>query len=386
MSDAKSLEIILNRLQKDFKDKPIPTLIFDRGVISEENLELLNSYKLKYIVACRPCDESDFIPDFQNGEFNIMRGGGDSKENKVEILLKEKNDELFLLCKSEGRKSKETSMRNNREKKLEEKLINLSNQIQNGRENNPVNIVRRIGRLHESYSSVAKYYKIMYQHREFSYNIPSEYENKLSKRLKNSLKKLEEKAKNNTISFPMIKKKLSELEQKYQVDYSKINIHIKEPVLTWHTIDELEEKERELDGNYLLRTNRTDLKQFEIWNLYIMLTRVENAFQDLKSHPGLRPNYHQKELRVEGHINISILSYHLLHSIEYTLRQNGDHSRWSTIKRLLSTHNYSTIQLPTINGTVINVRKAGLPEAIHMDIYKKLGVDYTDLPVRKTLA
>jgi len=117
-----------------------------------------------------------------------------------------------------------------------------------------------------------------------------------------------------------------------------------------------------------------------------MLTRVENAFKDLKSYLGLRPNFHQIEKSVDGHIFITILAYHLLHSIEYTLRQNGYHARWTTIKRLVSTHNYSTIQLPTTNGTVINVRKPGMPEGVHMEVYKKLGIDFENLPVRKNLA
>ena len=109
-----------------------------------------------------------------------------------------------------------------------------------------------------------------------------------------------------------------------------------------------------MDGNYLLKTNRLDLSQDEIWHLYMMLTRVENAFRDLKSHLGLRPNFHQIEDRMDGHIFISILAYHLLHSIEYTLRQKGDHSRWSTIKRLVSTHRYATINLPTSKGPIID--------------------------------
>jgi hypothetical protein len=37
-------------------------------------------------------------------------------------------------------------------------------------------------------------------------------------------------------------------------------------------------------------------------------------------------------------------------------------------------------------GTVINVRKAGVSEAVHIDIYEKLGVDYKNLPIRKNLA
>ena len=114
--------------------------------------------------------------------------------------------------------------------------------------------------------------------------------------------------------------------------------------------------------------------------------KVENAFKDLKSYLGLRPNFHQKEDRVDGHIFITILACHLLHSIEYTLRLKSDHSRWSTVKRLAGSHNYSTIQLPTVKGPAINLRKPGIPEGVHIEIYKKLGVSYENLPVTKTIA
>ena len=135
-----------------------------------------------------------------------------------------------------------------------------------------------------------------------------------------------------------------------------------------------------------LKTNRNDLSDTQIWNMYMMLTRVENAFRKLKNHSGLRPNRHHKEGRVDGHVNISILAYHLLHAIEFTIRRKGENCTWPTIKRIINNHTYSTIILPTIEGSVINLRKAGIPEDIHQEIYKKLGVNYTNLPVTKILA
>lgn len=385
MADVKSLDKILMALEDDFKDKPMPTIIFDRGMVSDNNLKLLNKYgNLKYIFMCRPNEESIFTENFDNQQFSLLEGRDSSRKPKVEIFLKEMDDTVYLLCKSEGRKAKETAMRNKSEERLEVELTNLSNQIQKGRENNPVTIERRIGKFKERHSKVARYYAIKYQHMEFSYTVPDDM--MIAKRFSNSLKKLKEKVEKNKISFPAITKKLAAFSQKYTTDYLKINIHLKKAVLTWSTIDEIQDKESKTDGNYLLKTNRKDLKQAEIWNLYVMLTRVENAFRDLKSHLGLRPNYHQKEQRVDGHIFISILAYHLLHSIEHTLRQKGDHSRWATIKRLVSTHNYSTIQLPTTKGTVINVRKPGIPEAVHIDVYDKLGVDYKNLPIKKNLS
>ena len=50
----------------------------------------------------------------------------------------------------------------------------------------------------------------------------------------------------------------------------------------------------------------------------------KNAFKGMKSFLGLRPNFHQKESRVDTLMVISILAYHILHIIEYRLRQKGD--------------------------------------------------------------
>jgi transposase len=397
MTDAKSLKRIISELHNEFQDTPMPTLIFDRGVISEENMELLESYEnLKYVVACRVSEETSFIHDFQTQPFCELEGRTAQKKSKVEVFLKEHTGMLYLLCKSEGRKSKETAMRNSVEAKLEAELRNLATQIQKGRENNPVKIERRIGRFKERYASVAKYFTITYTHWEFSYRVapdPPDPPDRsdtpgtpLPKRFTKSLQTLQSKADNNAISFPALKKKLASFAEKYSEAYSRLKIHLKQAKLTWETIDEIEQQQRDLDGKYLLKTNRRDLRQDEIWHLYITLIRMEQAFRDLKTHLGLRPVYHQKERRVDGHIFLSIQAYHLLHAIEYTLRQHGDRSRWATIKRLVSTHRYSTIQLPTVAGPVLNIRKPGIPEGIHRDIYNTLGVDYTHLPTKKIFA
>jgi len=110
-------------------------------------------------------------------------------------------------------------MRNKAEQKLEDELTNLFKQIKNGRENNSVNIERRIGRLKERHSKVGKYYEIQYQHREFSYIVPDELA--INKRFSNSLKKLREKVDKNEISYPALIKKLAEFEKKYPNDYVK---------------------------------------------------------------------------------------------------------------------------------------------------------------------
>ena len=385
MTDAKSLRHIINDLHKEFQDAPMPTVIFDRGVVSEQNMEALASYPhLKYIIACRVGEESSFIDDFKTQSFCELEGREAKKKSNVEVFMKKHEGMVYLLCKSEGRKAKETAMRNNVERKLEAELVNLQTQIQKGRENNPANIERRIGRFKERYSSVAKYFMITYTHREFSYHVAPDID--LPKRLSKSLQNLQDNVDANTISFPALEKKLASFAEKYPEAYANLRIHLKQPVLSWETLDEIEQQQRDLDGNYLLKTNRDDLQQHEIWHFYMMLTRMEHAFRDLKTHLGLRPVYHQKAMRVDGHIFISILAYHLLHTIEYTLRQHGCHSSWATIKRLVSTHRYSTIQLPTVAGPVLNIRKPGMAEGIHQEIYNTLGVDWKHLPIKKIFA
>jgi transposase len=382
MSDVHSLGRILQGLESDFAGKHMPTLVFDRGMVSKENMALLETFEdLHYIVMCRSNEEEKFEEVFQSEPFDVVSGRDDKK--KVEVLMKPEDDTVYLLCKSEGRRNKEQAMRNRREEKLEGELKKLSDQIGKGKENNPNKIEQRIGRIKERFGKVSQYYEIRYTHWQYTYTLPQET---IPKRLENSFSTLQKKADRHEITFPALQKKLAAMQEKYPSDFDKVEIHLKAPQFIYAPIDEIREKEEGFDGNYLLKTNRKDLNASEIWKLYVMLTRVENAFRDLKSYLGLRPNRHHKEDRVDGHIFLSILAYHLLHSIEHTLRQQGDHCRWATIKRIVTTHEYATIQLPTTNGTVINLRKPGELEGIHKKIYDKLNVDCKDLPVTRNLA
>jgi len=58
-----------------------------------------------------------------------------------------------------------------------------------------------------------------------------------------------------------------------------------------------------------------------LWRLYTTLTKVEDAFQALKTDLGFRPVHHQIARRTEVHLFISVLAYHLLISIEYQLQK-----------------------------------------------------------------
>ena len=77
------------------------------------------------------------------------------------------------------------------------------------------------------------------------------------------------------------------------------------------------------------------------------LTRVESAFRTLKSPLMERPIFHQLERRVETHIFLCVLAYHLLVCIEGAFVDAGIHTSWATLREQLSTHQVLTVRLPS---------------------------------------
>ena len=65
-------------------------------------------------------------------------------------------------------------------------------------------------------------------------------------------------------------------------------------------------------GVYCLRSNQTDWDEESLWRTYTTLTDVEAVFRSLKSELGLRPIYHHKPLRSEGHLFLTVIAYQLV--------------------------------------------------------------------------
>jgi hypothetical protein len=113
------------------------------------------------------------------------------------------------------------------------------------------------------------------------------------------------------------------------------------------------------------------------------LTRAEAAFRTLKSPLGERPIFHHKEGRVEAHIFLCVLAYHLLISIEKTWLDAGVHTSWATVRETLKTHRINTVVLPTDGGLVLRIRQGSTPEASHRELYQKLGIAPQKLSARE---
>ncbi len=246
-----------------------------------------------------------------------------TKQNKVEATRISTDDEVLLYCKSHLKQQKERSMQGRLQQNFEEQLIHIAKSIhKKGCTKRYGKVLERIGRLKEKYKQIARYYQIQVEEKDA-----------LACRI------------------------------------------------SWNYLQE--QSDQRFSGAYFLRTDRLDLSEKEIWSIYIMLTQLEDSFRTLKTDLLLRPVFHQQENRSDAHIFITLLAYHLLHSIRSSLKERGIHLSWRQIRDRMSTHCRVTNRLKTKNGHLLVIRKCSEPEDFHKSIYDALRLDYSPCKTKK---
>ncbi len=128
-------------------------------------------------------------------------------------------------------------------------------------------------------------------------------------------------------------------------------------------------------GVYCLRTNELAWGEERLWRTYTMLTDLESVFRSLKSELGLRPVYHHKEDRSDGHLFITVLAYQCVQFLRVTLKAAGITDSWATLRETLSVQRRVTATFRQRDGRTLNVRKATVPEPELMAIYRALRVN-----------
>src|SRR5881296_1981269 len=305
MQDRRSLDKMLDALEKRTGKRPGATVIVDRGMAFDENLEQIRKRGLHYLVAGLQPERNQWLDELENDEGweTIIRTPSPrnpfQKKTRVEIKRQQKDGVVYILCRSDGRKDKDRAIREKQETKLIADLQKLQQRVAKGRLKEENKIQRAIGRLQERYPRVARYYEISY-------------------------------------------------------DAANKN-------LAWKELTDKKAIAQKLDGSYVLKTDRQDLTADEIWRTYILLTRVEDAFRDIKSPLMERPIFHHLQDRTQTHIFLCVLAYHLLAAIEHRFLQAGIHTSWWTLRQQLSTHQVATIVLPTTDGRVLKIRKGSIP-------------------------
>ena len=314
--DRTTLAAMLDRLKERVGLPEGSTIVVDRGMAYAENIAEITARKLHYLVASRQPERTRWLAEFGDPEglAEVQRQPSPrnpaQQKSRVEVKTRRDGDTTYVLCRSEQRTDKDRAIRTKQEGRLLADLEKLRQRVTAGRLKQPEKIAEAIGRLKERYPRVARYYELA-----------------------------------------------------VDPHTAQFSATLKE--------DELA-KAAQLDGCYLIKTDRDDLSAEDYWRLYALLTRAEDAFRDMKTPLAERPIYHQNERRVESHIFLCVLAFHLLAAIEKTLIDQGRHTSWATVRDTLKTHQVCTIVLPTRSGQTLRIRKASTPEKDVAELYKLL--------------
>jgi transposase len=138
-------------------------------------------------------------------------------------------------------------------------------------------------------------------------------------------------------------------------------------------------------GVYCLRTNELTWDGEQLWRTYMMLTDLEAVFRSFKSELGLRPIFHHKEIRADGHLFITVLAYQFVQLIRRRLHEQGLHESWASLRETLNGQVRVTATFRRPDGRALHVRKATQAESAQRQIYRALGIHSSPGGVSKLL-
>jgi len=320
-SEPKTLEEMIENLNVH-QSLFKPTIILDAGISTKENLAWLRENGYTYVVSARQGAPSINLE-------GVLVPVGDLNNLVKAALIKSEDDseEKWLYCESEAKAAVATEMKQSFKKRFEADLKKLNDGLTKPKGRKKITkIIERIGRLKEKHKRISGCYEV------------------------------------NVIASE---------------DGSTATS------IDWKVIDEkINDK---LTGSYFLRTNLVHLEAQELWQLYNTLRGVEDAFRFMKSSLGLRPVYHQKEHRVDGHLWITILAYHLIQNCLYQLKKQGLNYQWKTIRKIMMGRTRVTMQAKTKEGKTLYHRSSTKAECEQKEIYRALRLSSSILRSKKTL-
>ncbi len=297
-------------------------VVMDRGIATEDRVRWLREHQYRYLVVSRERT--------RHFDADAALSIETASHHRVHLhkVLSDDGQEVRLYCFSEARAAKERAIVERFAQRFEAALTRLSDGLSKPRTHKRTDQVwQRIGRLKETSRGVAQHYDIELDTDETGERVTAV---RFTRRpLPGSM-----------LTHP---------------------------------------------GVYCLRTNQTDWDESTLWRTYFTLTDIEAVFRSLKSELGLRPIYHHKPIRAEGHLFITVIAYQLVQVIRRRLRQTGQCARWTTLRRILEGQQRITATFRRADGRTLHVRKATRAEPSQQAIYEALGIDHAPGGICKTL-
>ncbi len=295
-------------------------VIMDRGIATEKNIIWLKEHEYRYLVVSR--ERNRQFDETQSVETLTAQ----EDTIKLQKVLSEDGQEVRLYCYSEGREKKEAAITGRFAQRFETGLAKIGESLTKPHGEKKVDkITERLGRLKQKCRGIAQHYEI---------ELTKDGSGKLV----------------TAIAWQKVPKN---------------GTAVTHP------------------GIYCLRSNETSWDEAKLWHTYTMLTDLESVLRSLKSELGLRPIFHHKEERAEGHLFITVLAYQFVQVIRRKLKSHGNKLGWTSLRNILSVQQRVTATFRQKDGRTLNIRKATKAERDLQDIYTALGISATPGGIKK---
>jgi len=132
--------------------------IFDRGVVSEDNLAMVRRHGGQYLVGTPRSKLKQFEAELLKDDFEKIR-----PDVEVKHIPIPGGEETYILCRTTGRKEKEKAIRRRFVEKIETSLRGLEKRIAKGQLKNRLKMERTLGRIQACHPQVADLYEMRIQ-------------------------------------------------------------------------------------------------------------------------------------------------------------------------------------------------------------------------------
>ncbi len=169
--------------------------------------------------------------------------------------------------------------------------------------------------------------------------------------------------------------------------YSLVDIHLPapdEPVNAQTFTFALNRKKlrqvRRREGRYLLRSHLCDDDPAKLWEYYIQLTEVEQAFKELKSDLAVRPIFHQRDDRIDAHLFVAFLAYCLQVTLKQRLRALAPGLTPRAALEKFAAMQMVDVHLPTTDGRTLVLSRYTEPEKDQQLLLQQLRLQLPEQP------
>jgi transposase len=153
-ADVTTFEVVIRMVERKY-GKARRVWIFDRGIISEDNLKALRKRNGQYLVGTPRAKLKEFEKQLLEGEWNQIR-----PDVEVQHIPTPSGEETYLLCRSTSRKEKESAMRHRVSTSMEQALGKLEKRIASGQLKDRLKIERTLGKIQARHPSVNDLYQM----------------------------------------------------------------------------------------------------------------------------------------------------------------------------------------------------------------------------------